>query len=45
MTDLAKFLPDLSRQQNDQAWINNIRIINATPTAAAFGISGSQEWD
>ena len=34
---MGKFLPDGSRQQNDQIFIKNMRTINI-PTAAAFGI-------
>jgi len=37
ITQAAKFLPDGSRQQNDQIFLSNIREINV-PTAAAFGI-------
>lgn len=36
-TPIAKILPDLSRQQNDAAFVKNIREI-MLPTAAAFGI-------
>ena len=34
---MAKFMPDGSRQQNDQIFAKNMREINV-PTAAAFGI-------
>lgn len=37
ITNLAKFMPDGSRQQNDQIFVKNMREINI-PTAAAFGI-------
>ena len=37
VTAMAKFLPDGSRQQNDQTFVKNMREINV-PTAAAFGI-------
>ena len=37
ITNLAKFLPDLSRQQGDQTFVKNVREI-MIPTAAAFGI-------
>jgi hypothetical protein len=33
----AKFLPDMSRQSNDQSFVKNVRDIYV-PTAAAFGI-------
>lgn len=33
----AKFLPDMSRQSNDQSFVKNVREIYV-PTAAAFGI-------
>jgi hypothetical protein len=33
----AKFLPDMSRQSNDQAFVKNVREV-MIPTAAAFGI-------
>ncbi len=36
-TTVAKILPDLSRQQNDAAFVKNVREI-MLPTAAAFGI-------
>ena len=37
ITPLAKFMPDLSRQSNDKAFVKNVREI-MIPTAAAFGI-------
>ncbi len=37
LTNLAKFLPDGSRQQNDQIFVKNMRQM-ILPTAAAFGI-------
>ncbi len=37
INNIAKFLPDGSRQQNDQFFVKNMREINI-PTAAAFGI-------
>lgn len=37
ITPIAKILPDLSRQQNDAAFVKNVREI-MLPTAAAFGI-------
>ncbi|HSB00981.1 MAG TPA: hypothetical protein VLE49_10055 [Anaerolineales bacterium] len=37
ITPIAKLLPDLSRQQNDAAFIKNVREI-MLPTAATFGI-------
>jgi hypothetical protein len=37
ITPIAKFLPDLPRQQNDAAFVKNVREI-MLPTAAAFGI-------
>lgn len=37
ITNLGKFLPDLSRQEGDQTFLKNMREINL-PTAAAFGI-------
>ncbi len=37
ITNLGKFLPDGSREQNDQIFVKNMREINL-PTAAAFGI-------
>jgi hypothetical protein len=37
ITGMGKFLPDGSRQQNDQLFIKNMREVNI-PTAAAFGI-------
>jgi hypothetical protein len=37
VTPIAKFLPDLSRQQNDAAFVKNVREI-MLPTATAFGI-------
>jgi hypothetical protein len=37
ITNLGKFLPDLSRQEGDQTFVKNMREINI-PTAAAFGI-------
>ncbi len=37
ITPIAKFAPDLSRQQNDAAFVKNVREI-MLPTAAAFGI-------
>ena len=37
VTTMAKFMPDGSRQQNDQIFVKNMREINV-PTAAAFGI-------
>lgn len=37
ITPLAKFMPDLSRQQNDEAFVKNVREV-MIPTAAAFGI-------
>jgi hypothetical protein len=37
VTPLAKFLPDLSRQQSDETFVKNVRGF-IVPTAAAFGI-------
>jgi hypothetical protein len=37
VTPLAKFFPDLSRPQNDEAFVKNVRGF-IIPTAAAFGI-------
>ncbi|MCI0549722.1 MAG: twin-arginine translocation signal domain-containing protein [Anaerolineae bacterium] len=37
ITPIAKIFPDLSRQQNDAAFVKNVREI-MLPTAAAFGI-------
>ncbi|MBI5839057.1 MAG: twin-arginine translocation signal domain-containing protein [Chloroflexi bacterium] len=37
ITPLAKFMPDLSRQQNDEAFVKNVREV-MVPTASAFGI-------
>jgi hypothetical protein len=37
ITGMAKFLPDLSRQLNDESFVKNVREI-MLPTAAAFGI-------
>jgi len=37
LTPLAKFLPDLSRQQNDQTFVSNLRDVMVA-TASAFGI-------
>ncbi len=37
ITNLGKFLPDISRQQGDQTFVQNVRNIYV-PTAAAFGI-------
>lgn len=37
ITGVAKFMPDGSRQQNDQIFVKNMREVNV-PTAAAFGI-------
>jgi hypothetical protein len=37
ITPIAKIVPDLSRQQNDAAFIKNVREV-MLPTAAAFGI-------
>jgi len=37
VTPLAKFFPDLSRQQNDETFVKNVRGF-IVPTAAAFGI-------
>lgn len=37
ITPIAKFLPDLSRPQNDVAFVNNVRDV-MLPTATAFGI-------
>lgn len=37
ITPIAKILPDLSRQQNDAAFVKNVREI-MLPTAAAFGM-------
>jgi hypothetical protein len=36
-TPLAKFIPDLSRQSNDQSFVKNVRGF-IIPTASAFGI-------
>jgi hypothetical protein len=38
----AKFLPDLSRQSNDESFVKNVREI-MIPTAAAFGILAVRE--
>ena len=37
ISSAAKFLPDMSRQSNDQSFVKNVRDIYV-PTAAAFGI-------
>ncbi|MBI3151081.1 MAG: hypothetical protein HYZ21_03030 [Chloroflexi bacterium] len=37
ITPLAKFMPDLSRPSNDEAFVKNVREV-MVPTAAAFGI-------
>jgi hypothetical protein len=37
ITNLGKFLPDLSRQEGDQTFVKNMREINI-PSASAFGI-------
>ncbi|HNB54491.1 MAG TPA: hypothetical protein PK530_21270, partial [Anaerolineales bacterium] len=37
ITGMAKFLPDISRQQGDQTFVQNVREI-MLPTASAFGI-------
>ena len=37
ISGVAKFLPDLSRQSNDESFVKNVRNI-MIPTAAAFGI-------
>ncbi|MBI5294488.1 MAG: twin-arginine translocation signal domain-containing protein [Chloroflexi bacterium] len=37
ISGMAKFLPDLSRQSNDESFFKNVRDI-MVPTAAAFGI-------
>ncbi len=37
ISSAAKFLPDMSRQSNDQSFVKNVRDISV-PTAAAFGI-------
>jgi len=37
ITNLVKFLPDITRQQGDQSFVQNMTNINV-PTAAAFGI-------
>ena len=37
ITPLAKMMPDMSRQSNDQSFVKNVREIYI-PTAAAFGI-------
>jgi|CXWL01.1.fsa_nt_gi hypothetical protein len=37
ITGMAKFLPDISRQEGDQAFVNNVREV-MIPTAAAFSI-------
>ncbi len=37
ITPLAKFMPDLSRQSNDESFVKNVRDI-MIPTASAFGI-------
>jgi len=37
ITNLGKFLPDITRQQGDQSFVQNMKQINI-PTAAAFGI-------
>jgi hypothetical protein len=37
ISGIAKFLPDLSRQQNDDSFVKNVREI-MIPTAAGFGI-------
>jgi hypothetical protein len=37
ITPIAKLIPDLSRQQNDAAFLKNVREV-MLPTAAAFGI-------
>lgn len=41
-TRIAKILPDLSRQQNDAAFVKNVREI-MLPTAAAFGILAARD--
>jgi hypothetical protein len=42
ITPIAKILPDLSRQQNDAAFVKNVREI-MLPTAATFGILAVRE--
>jgi hypothetical protein len=37
ISNMGKFLPDLSRQSNDQSFVKNVRNIYV-PTAASFGI-------
>ena len=44
ITPIAKILPDLSRQQNDAAFVKNVREI-MLPTAAAFGILAVKDGD
>ena len=40
--NIAKMLPDMSRQSNDQSFVKNIRD-TVIPTAAAFGILAVQD--
>ena len=44
ITPIAKILPDLPREQNDQAFVKNLREI-MLPTAAAFGILAIKDWE
>jgi hypothetical protein len=44
ITPIAKIFPDLSRQQNDAAFVKNVREI-MLPTAAAFGILAVKDGD
>lgn len=37
ISGIAKFMPDMSRQSNDEAFVKNVREV-MIPTAAAFGI-------
>lgn len=42
ITPIAKFLPDLPRQQNDAAFVKNVRDV-MLPSAAAFGILAAKD--